>query len=111
MNYLFIFSSILLGALAQIALKYGANKGAVSSGLVGFINPQIITGLGLYGLSALLWIYALSKVQLSFAYPMVALGYVVVTVLSYVIFKEDISTLRISGLSVIVIGVIMIAKS
>jgi multidrug transporter EmrE-like cation transporter len=50
-------------------------------------------------------------VDLSYAYPMVALGYVLVCVFSVLLFKETMPMLRIAGLGVIIIGVIMIAIS
>ena len=61
--------------------------------------------------STVLWIYSLSRVNLSYAYPMVALGYVLVCVFSVLLFKETMPTLRIAGLGVIILGVIMIAIS
>ena len=74
-------------------------------------NPYIWSALLLYGISAVLWLYSLTKVELSFAYPMVALGYVLVCVFSVLLFKETMPGLRIAGLCVIVAGIIMIALS
>lgn len=112
-SMIFIIVSIILGAFAQISMKWGTvHPSAARNELVRyFLNIPTILGLGLYGLSAILWILALQKVQLSFAYPMVALGYVLVTALSYFIFKEEVPVLRVGGLAVIVLGVLMIAKS
>ncbi|SDS74314.1 EamA-like transporter family protein [Paenibacillaceae bacterium GAS479] len=111
MQYVLLVGSIILGAFAQILLKLGTTK-ATSMEVIKLIsNFYILGGLFLYGLSAVLWIYCLSKVQLSFAYPMVSLGYVIVFVLSYWIFGESISMLRVVGLVTIVLGVLMIAKS
>lgn len=111
MQYIMIIGSILLGAFAQILLKLGTMKAGTGEILKLFMNGYTIIGLCCYGASALLWIVALSKVQLSYAYPMVSLGYVLVFVLSYWIFGESISLLRIAGLVTIVAGVLMIAKS
>nr|WP_269746014.1 EamA family transporter [Paenibacillus sp. D9] len=102
--------SILLGACAQILMKMGTMK--IQLSLLSVItNINIISGLVCYGLSACLWIVAISKIDLSFAYPMVALGYVIVFILSYFLLGESISILRMAGLVTIVLGVIMIAKS
>ncbi|MEK0313662.1 hypothetical protein [Cohnella sp. 56] len=106
--YLAIFGSIALGAVAQILMKYGSNGLA---GISLFLNPYVIAGLFVYGLSSILWILSLPKVQLSLAYPMVSLGYVLVFVLSYFIFHDTISLMRMVGLGVIVVGVLIIAKS
>ena len=111
-----IILSILLGTCGQLALKYSTMlaeaKMAKTGVLVGYLaNPYIWSALVLYGISTVLWLYCLSKVELSFAYPMVALGYVLVCVFSVLLFKETVSGLRIAGLCVIVAGVIMIAMS
>ena len=76
-----------------------------------FTNLHILSGLLLYTLSAVVWIFAISKVQLSIAYPMVASGYVLVVILSYLLLHEPVSCMRVLGLMVIVSGVIIIANS
>ncbi len=114
--FLAIILSIMLGSFGQLALKYGTKLAAVKAITAGtlpsyLLNPPIWAGLFLYALSAILWIYGLSKTELSYAYPMVALGYVFVCVLSVLLFKETMPHLRIAGLGVIILGVIMIARS
>ncbi|WP_255253027.1 EamA family transporter [Brevibacillus laterosporus] len=74
-------------------------------------NIPIMVGLGLYGISAFVWIAAIEKVQLSYAYPMAALGYVLVALLSMWIFQEPLSGVRLLGLAIIVVGVIVISRS
>ncbi|MGG0755253.1 SMR family transporter [Brevibacillus laterosporus] len=74
-------------------------------------NIPIMVGLALYGISAFVWIAAIEKVQLSYAYPMAALGYVLVALLSVWIFQEPVSGVRLIGLAIIVIGVIVISRS
>jgi multidrug transporter EmrE-like cation transporter len=111
MPYISILGSILLGAFAQILLKFGTFRVNSHELFKIFTNLYTVGGLGLYALSALLWIFAISKVQLSFAYPMVSLGYVVVFVFSYLFFGEIISVRRAFGLATILVGVIVIAKS
>lgn len=113
-----ILISVLLGAVGQVVMKYGTSHVATTGGegvagmlLKYFTNLPILAGLACYALSAVVWIFAISKVELSYAYPMVALGYVVVFGLSYFLLGESISVLRLAGLVVIVAGVLMIAKS
>ena len=113
-----ILISVLLGASGQILMKYGtmrvetnADDSAFDLLLKYFTNISVLGGVGLYALSAITWIFALSKVQLSYAYPMVALGYVVVVAASYFIFGDSISVMRVAGLLAIVIGVILISQS
>jgi len=115
--YVLIIISIVLGACGQIVMKMGTSQLAVSGLsimnqlLKYFTNIPILTGLVLYTLSAVVWIFAISKVQLSVAYPMVASGYVLVVILSYLLLHEPVSSLRILGLIVVVAGVVIIANS
>jgi drug/metabolite transporter (DMT)-like permease len=111
MPYILIASSILLGAVAQILLKLGAIRAGSLDLFKLFTNAYTIMGLFCYAFSALFWIAALTKTPLSIAYPMVSLGYIIVFGLSYFIFGETITLLRIAGLLTIVAGVLMIAKS
>jgi multidrug transporter EmrE-like cation transporter len=111
-----ILLSILLGTCGQLALKYGTRLAVAREASTGVLarylaNPYMWCALFLYGISTVLWIYSLSRVNLSYAYPMVALGYVLVCVFSVLLFKETMPTLRIAGLGVIILGVIMIAIS
>jgi multidrug transporter EmrE-like cation transporter len=104
-----IFLSILLGACAQIFMKLGARHANDYVHL--FLNWQVIVGIFMYGLSAIFWIATLSRVQLSYAYPMVSLGYVIVFVASYFIFGDNLNAWRISGLVFIILGVVLISRS
>lgn len=114
-----ILISVFLGALGQILVKYGAvnlQLNFIGVGLfksLGSIltNLPVMLGIFSYGISFLLWIKVLSKVELSYAYPMVSLGYVLVMIFSYFIFKENFSLLRVVGVIFIIIGVILVAKS
>jgi multidrug transporter EmrE-like cation transporter len=111
-----ILLSILLGTGGQLTLKYGTklavSREATTSVLVSYLaNPYMWLALLLYAISTLLWIYSLTKVELSYAYPMVALGYVLVCIFSVLLFKETMPVLRMAGLGVIILGVIMIAIS
>ncbi|NPV46906.1 MAG: multidrug resistance protein [Armatimonadetes bacterium] len=107
--------AILLGAAGQIALKSGLNRlGAKPSPVVvlkSIFTPLIFTGFACYGLSSILYLLALSRLELSYAYPMVALSYVVVTFLSWRLLGEAVPLLRTAGLAVICIGVILVACS
>lgn len=112
-----IIVSVILSACGQVAMKMGASSLNSNQDMLllkflsYFTNLPIMVGLTLYGLSAFIWIAALEKVQLSFAYPMAALGYVLVAVMSFFIFNEPMSLTRIVGLAIIVLGVVVISQS
>ena len=110
---LLIIISVSIGAVGQIAFKYGAMQMVQDPGvtLLDQIKWPIVLGLSLYGISTILWILALKKVELSYAYPMVSLGYVFVFIASYFLFHEAISWLRIGGVVLILAGIVLVAKS
>ena len=108
--------AILLGAVGQIALKSGINtlgyKPAPTVVLRSiFTQWQVTLGFVCYGVSSLLYLVALSRLELSYAYPMVALSYVVVAILSWKLLGEAVPPLRIAGLGAICVGVIIVAFS
>jgi multidrug transporter EmrE-like cation transporter len=115
--FVLIIISIVLGACGQIAMKLGTTQMVVAGLSVTaqfvryFTNIPILLGLALYTFSAVVWIFAIARVQLSMAYPMVASGYVLVVILSYLIFHEPVSILRVLGLFIVAAGVIVIANS
>ena len=108
--------AILLGAVGQIALISGINllgekppPTVVLKSI--FTQWQVTAGFVCYGLSSLLYLIALSRLPLSYAYPMVALSYVVVRFLSWRFLGETIPMMRAAGLAVVCLGVIIVALS
>lgn len=112
-DLVFIVISVLIGAVGQIAFKYGAMQMVAQPGntLLEKIKWPIVLGLFLYGISTIIWIMALKKVELSYAYPMISLGYIVVFIASYFLFNESIGWLRIGGMLFILTGIVLVAKS
>ncbi|QXE20576.1 SMR family transporter [Clostridium sp. 001] len=114
-----ILISVFLGAIGQVLVKYGVVnlnlnftiKYLIPSILSILKNLPVMLGIISYGLSFLLWIKVLSKVELSYAYPMVSLGYIITMVFSYFMFKENISFIRILGVAFIMLGVILVSRS
>ena len=118
-NLIFIVTSVLLNALAQILLKAGMKNfsnidlknNVIQTFMSIAINPYIICGFISYGISILLWLWVLSKVDVSYAYPFQALGYIVVTILAWLLFQENINLTRIIALIFITLGLIILALS
>lgn len=120
MNIILILSSVLLNALAQLLIRKGMLiVGEVHGGAGGLIQalPAMVTNLYLwlamvsYAISIVLWMVVLSKVEVSYAYPFLSVGYVVSAVVGYLLFAENLSITRIAGIVVICIGVILISRS
>jgi multidrug transporter EmrE-like cation transporter len=86
-------------------MKSGANQ-LGHHGLIGLItNVPLMAGYVLYGLSTVLLVLALKDGELSLLYPVIALTYVWVTVLSILIFHDRVNLFRIAGIAIIVFGV------
>lgn len=108
--------AVCIGAVGQIALKMGINalgdKPAPLTVLRSiFTQWQVTVGFLCYGLSSLIYLIALSRLPVSYAYPMVALSYVIVTFLSWRLLHETVPLVRVAGLAVICLGVIVVALS
>ncbi|MBA5606972.1 EamA family transporter [Duganella sp. FT3S] len=119
-TFSFIVTGVLLNALAQLLLKAGTKAvGAIhltmdnwfSIGLKVATQLPIIGGLTCYVLSVVLWIIALSRVDVSIAYPMLSLGYVVTAVGAWYFFGEAVSLQRMAAIVVILVGVALLARS
>lgn len=74
-------------------------------------NPPLFVGYCLYGLSAVLLVLALRDGELSILYPVIALTYVWVTILSIWFFRESINIWKVAGVSLIVVGVAVLGRS
>jgi len=116
----YILISVVGGAVGQVLLKKGMGSMGpltLTAGQLGNIiwrmatNPYVVVGLGIYALGTLFWLLALSRVDLSFAYPFASLSYVLMLIASWQLFKEDISVMRILGTCVICAGVVLISLS
>ena len=121
-DFAWVLTGVLLNAAAQLLLKAGARSvGAISMSdgsaaiwrsAIGLAqHPGIFGGLVCYAISVVVWIIALSRVDVSIAYPMLSIGYVVNAALAWWLFGEQVSAQRWLGIAVIIIGVVLVARS
>jgi len=75
------------------------------------LNPYVLLGFVMYGLSTVFWLIALSKKDLSFVYPFISLTYILVLVLSSLVLKESMGANKLVGTLIIILGLIVIARS
>ena len=117
--FILILISVLLNVAGQVFIKLGTRAlGVVELGHAGvvhelvrvFSNGYIWAGLITYGIGTLFWISALSKADLSYAYPFLALGYVLIIIFSYFLFKEPFTFNKILGIALVIIGLIFISR-
>lgn len=120
MMFMLILFGVLLNAAAQLLLKAGVSQighfefsivNAVPIGLKIVTNPPIVTGLFFYVVSVVIWLLVLSRVQVSYAYPMLSIGYIVNAFAAYYLFGEDLSMMRMAGIFVIMSGVYLISRT
>ncbi len=104
-----VLACTLLVAVGQYLIKLGANRlshaGFVATMIGIFTIPQLFAGYCLYGLFTVMFVYALRHGELSVLYPLIALGYVWVTITAVLAFHESMNLYKIIGLLVIICGV------
>lgn len=113
MNYLLIVLNICLLVIGQTLWKIGVKDvtfNSIAGVLTLLLSPWIISGVLLYGLATVLWIYLLSKYPLSFLYPLQSLAYVIALLIAIFLFKEYVSMYKWFGVIFILIGVYFISK-
>jgi drug/metabolite transporter (DMT)-like permease len=116
----FLFCGVLLNALAQIALKAATR---VSGPLIAtdarlwqralelLVVPSLWYAVGAYALSIVVWLVGLSRVPVNQAYPLLSLGYVINIGLAWWLLGEIPNAQRVAGIGVIVLGVVLVARS
>jgi multidrug transporter EmrE-like cation transporter len=126
-NFLLIIFSVLLGVLGQLSLKHGVTmvSGSGTSeilhslsvrSVLGFLqsaitNMFVVLGFICYAISAASWLVILSRVDLSLAYPLISIGYIVIVILSKYLFDEPVTSLRIAGTLLVCAGVFLLLRS
>ncbi len=115
-----VLSGVLLNACAQLLIKAGAETAGHfaftagniwRAGLHFALQWQILLGRGCYAVSVVVWILALTRVQVSVAYPMLSLGYVVTAFAAWWLFGEAMTLQKLMGIAVIIVGVVIVARS
>lgn len=122
MNYgiLLLLVCVFLGVSAQLLLKSGVDDAGLeindSNNIISKIfsvifTPYVFTGFILYGLAALAWLIVLSKFELSYAYPMLAMMYMIIPFAASIFLKEQINSMQWIGIVIISLGVLIVSQS
>ena len=115
-----ILTGVLLNALAQLALKASvSDTGIISLDMQSLLssagslasNLWLWLGLICYAISVVIWILALSRVDVSIAYPMLSIGYIVNAVAAWHLFDEPMNLGKVVGIGIIIVGVYVLARS
>ncbi len=115
MNLILILSSVFLNAMAQVFLKLWTWKLILKESYFDTIisiltNYFLIWGLSFYVISVVIWIYVLSKVEVSYAYPFLSLWFIIVSFLWFFLLGESMNMYKILWIIFIVFWVILIYK-
>lgn len=111
--------SALTASIGQVAFKKGMslvgiigveyNIGFLVKIIKAIFTPYVFSGLIFYALSTLLWLIALSRCSLNFAYPFTAVTFILVILLSVIVLNEPLPTSRIIGMAVIIGGIFIVS--
>lgn len=117
---IYILVAVVGSAAGQLLLKKGMSTMGpitISAGQIFNIllrlatNPYVVIGLLIYVCGTLFWLAALSRVDLSYAYPFASLSYIVMIIGGWQLFGEKIDVWRIFGSLAVMAGVILISRS
>jgi len=120
LNHLYLLLAISFGVVSQLIIKWQMSafsfddyetwqdKFALAFSML--LNPYIIISLVLTLLAGVTWMIAMTKFEISYAYPFTLLGLVLVTIFSVIFFGESINTYKIIGIAVIILGIVLISK-
>jgi drug/metabolite transporter (DMT)-like permease len=115
-----ILLSTLLGVAGQLLLKRGMTLMGEQSlsastitdlGIRLATSPWVILGIAVYVSGTFFWLVALSRVELSFAYPFASLSYVLILASAWAFLGETVSVARLAGVVTICLGVLIVSQS
>ena len=118
-DYSFIFGTVIFTVYGQLIVKWqAARAGTLPSALperllfLGHLvlNPWILSGMVAAFIAMLCWLSAMTKFELSYAYPFMSLAFVLVLILSATLFNERVTIAKVLGLGLIVIGIIVTSR-
>ncbi len=119
-NHLYIFLSIFFAVSSQLIIKWkmsafdlSGHEGIVAKFFFAFsmlFNPWIMLSIFLTLLSGLSWMIAMTKFDISYAYPYTALGFVLILIFSALLFHEPLNGAKVLGVLLIVSGIFVVAK-
>ena len=110
-----VIISVFVGAFGQIYFK----KGMASTRIIGmlntikgaakvFSNPAVLLGLILYAISSILWLFAMTRLDISLMYPLTSLGYFITAIFASKMLGEKVNSSRWIGISLIFLGSLLV---
>ena len=119
LNHFYLLLAISFGVVSQLIIKWQMSAFSFDDYetwqdkfILAFsmlLNPYIIISLVLTLLAGVTWMIAMTKFEISYAYPFTLLALVLVTIFSVVFFGESVNTYKISGIALIILGIAVIS--
>ena len=119
-SFSLLLTGVLLNAGAQLLLKAGTNavghfefsmENALPVGMRLALEPHILGGIACYVISLVVWIMGLSRVEVSVAYPLLSIGYVLNALAAWHFFGESLTAQKLVGIGFIILGVVLVTRS
>jgi len=119
-DYSYIFGTVLFTVYGQLIVKWQVSKaGALPDGFYPraiflgnlLINPWILSGVASAFVAMLCWLSAMTKFELSYAYPFMSLAFVLVLILSALLFGERVTAVKIMGVALVIAGIVIGSRS
>lgn len=116
-NLLLILTGVLLNAAAQLVLKKGMSQiGSIQVDINSILTmvlkaSYVWSGLIFYVISFVVWLMVLSRVEVSYAYPFLSIGYIIAAFVGYFYFGESMTLNKIGGIIIICLGVFLLYRS
>jgi len=113
MPYVLMFVNIIFLLTGQFFWKQSVSKVTqwnMGTLLQVLLTPSFLAGAALYVVATMIWLYIISKIPFSVAYPMQSITYIGGMVIAYIVFKEHVSLTQWAGAAIIIFGVYLIAK-
>ena len=119
-DHLYILATLLFAVYSQLVMRWQvslagplpADLGGKAGYVAGLLlNPWVISGLVATFLSGVAWMMAMTKFEISYAYPFIGLNFVLVPAAGVLLFGEGMSVPKLAGTALVVLGIVVIARS
>ena len=120
MGILYVLFTVIFTVYGQLVIKWQVVKAGAMPATIGskliyilhlLLSPWVISGFAAAFIAALFWIAAMTKLELSYAYPFMSLSFVLVFFLSLLFFHETFTVIKLLGLLLIISGVIVLGQN
>ena len=120
MGYVYILLTILFTVYGQLVIKWQVSRAGAMPAAAGakalfllhlIVNLWVISGFVAALIAALAWMAALTKFNLSFAYPFMSLSFILVMFASALFLREPLTVWKLVGMALLVLGMVISSRS